>query len=258
MSTTAEQIAALRAGLPLAQSAPEQTEPVQDTVKEDELLTRIFELGLFDAIVPAPDGERLYEYEERRKQFNLIMHDFISEQLNAQAQEHEEEVEDLNTRLDNVNNLLDKEIMRSADLQHDYDKLQESFQELKDTYEKSKEEKKYEPPSEPLKNRIASLKQQSADDLVARFNARQAEKNNGVSITTTPDLQFRPETNPLILGSDPVLPAIEIPKVAFPFPTSGSEELPSISDNGKMVPQAVREYVEQRFQEFAAKNNLIA
>lgn len=261
MSTVQEQLAALRAGTIAPAIVTEQAEV---TSNEDKLLTSIFELGLFDAIVPMPDGERIFEYEDRRKTFNLILHDFISEQLNAVTeqltQEHAEELADVHTRLTETQNSLenalrriDEEVDRVEEQQRDYDKLEDEYRALKEAFEKSKEEKKYEAPSEPLKNRIASLKQLSADDMVKRFEERQASKSG---VTLPGELQFRTETSEAQLGNGAILPTAEVPQITFPLQKSGSEEIFINSESGEVVSQAIRDYVEEKLQSFALKNNL--
>lgn len=254
MSTVQEQLVALRAGIVPTSNDAETPQPPEPNEDQDDLINKIVDLGLFDAVVPTPAGERLFEYEERRKMFNLILHDFISEQLNAQYEAHEEEKEELEARISSLNDLYEKESLCSADLQYEYDRLQGEFQELKESYEKAKEERKYEAPSESIKTRVAGLKDLSADDMVKRFEERQAAKMNGGQSAT--DLQFRTEIDTPQLGDNPILASVEIPRVTFPVLSTG--EVQTNSADGTLVAQDIRDYIDKRIQDFAQKNNLIA
>lgn len=56
-----------------------------NTFETDGILEQISELRLFEAIEPEPeDGERIHEYEERRKEHNLIIYMLAQDLLGAQ------------------------------------------------------------------------------------------------------------------------------------------------------------------------------
>lgn len=78
----------------------EQIRTSQQKEHIDGLTESTFALGLFEAIEAKPDeGERLHEYEERRREFYFIVADFVKEQVatvielyNAEMAEKEEKI----------------------------------------------------------------------------------------------------------------------------------------------------------------------
>lgn len=80
----------------------QQQETTQREQKQQEhidgLLQAVFDLGIFESIVDKPleqdpnDRERIHEYEDRRKEFYLILYDFEKEQQQSLIDVHNEEI----------------------------------------------------------------------------------------------------------------------------------------------------------------------
>lgn len=61
----------------------------------DGLLQSVIEIDFFGAIEPEPDeNERLHEYDERKKEFNLLLYEFVREQQRALIDQHNAEIEE--------------------------------------------------------------------------------------------------------------------------------------------------------------------
>jgi hypothetical protein len=255
------------------QSLPDTT--TVDAFETDGLLEQIADLRLFEAIEPEPtDGERLHEYDERRKEHNLIIYFLIQEKLEAQDKHYqgiiktkdddyldllgrhqkqviyqtglEEDIETLKT--DYQNEILRAENLKQAVLTNDLnvERLQESIETLEYENEQMSEtiaklESQIESSkrtetvaSTDLQERVANLKAKSKS--ADEFMKQYYERNN----MTMPEVEA---------------PELEVTEEEiFPTPTSEDTSLPPTEqgieqqDSGNNEP-AVREIEQEAVAE---------
>jgi chromosome segregation ATPase len=196
----------------------------------DGLIQNINNFGFSDLLTKRED-EQIFEYEERKKNFNLILYDFIKEQQQALITAHNEEIatkdvriRDLNTQALELNSqlsqakqkadALEDEVNYATELQErlsqtqirneaqarTIDQLTGQVGELTVKLEQAQQPKEYTTPSQSLVERMAelkdksvkSLKDASADDLVKRWQ----ERNPGLSLPSLGEQEVREEPQP--------------------------------------------------------------
>lgn len=133
----------------------EEEQQIEAKQRIDGLMDAVMTLGLFRAIVPAPaEGERLYEYEQREKEFNLITYDFAKEQLqqsdevhNAELEKKNEKIRELLKQLAEFENKytetkthLNEALQRNVEVVEDYNKAVSERDELQEKLAEEKQE----------------------------------------------------------------------------------------------------------------------
>jgi len=189
----------------------EHAERIQTQQEQiDGLEEAVFALGLFEAIKGQPnDGERIYEYDEHRKEFNFIIIDFFQQQIQKVHEQHNAEIgakddkirvltmqgmETENQLAEAKKDITEKSAIISileAKAQEDeqvrigmsaqISELQAKVDELQSKLEAQKP-KEYAPPSQDLADRVAKLSQKSGmktqlEIAMERYNIELPELN---------------------------------------------------------------------------------
>ncbi|MFK7696408.1 hypothetical protein [Paenibacillus sp. HJGM_3] len=227
----------------------------------DGLQEYILGLQLFESIQPQPfEGERIHEYEGRKQEFNQILVEVARELLQTQHNEHNEAMAakdekirlmtkqglETENQLAEAKRTIEEQAAKEEQWAQDEEMLEERIRELElvqnqtqtllnmandriaelttklEAAEKAQKPAEYTAPSQPLQERVASLRNKTADELLARFNARQTPENQ----ITPPPLEtvtpFRGEDE--VAATEPQdnpIPAAEAPALSqFPDETN--------------------------------------
>jgi chromosome segregation ATPase len=197
----------------------------------DGLIQNINDFGFSDLLTKRED-EQIFEYEERKKNFNLILYDFIKEQQSALIAAHNEEIaakdariRDLNTQALELNSQLTQSKQKAEVFEDEVNGLEQSVAELQGQLsqtqirnetqartidqltgqvgeltvklEQAQQPKEYTAPSQSLVERMAELKDKSVKSLkdasAAELVKRWQERNPGLSLPSLGEAAEEPQ-----------------------------------------------------------------
>lgn len=220
----------------------------------DGLEQSVFELGLFEAIKQRPDdGERIFEYDEQRKEFNFIIIDFVREQFDKVHKQHNAEigtkdekiraltmqgmetenqlaeakkdVQDLTGELNDAHDTISglrievesiSESCRKA--QSEYYSAVERIKELEAKLEQAQKPKEYASPTQELADRVAKLSQKSSGGMKTQLEIAMERYNLQLpELNPTQETPFRNEVTTSESGSDQLHPTDETTAVDRQF-----------------------------------------
>jgi chromosome segregation ATPase len=197
----------------------------------DGLIQNINDFGFSDLLTKRED-EQIFEYEERKKNFNLILYDFIKEQQSALIAAHNEEItakdariRDLNTQALELNSQFSQAKQKADAFEDEVNGLEQSVTELQEQLsqtqirneaqartidqltgqvgeltvklEQAQQPKEYTAPSQSLVERMAELKDKSVKSLkdasADDLVKRWQERNPGLSLPSLGEAAEEPQ-----------------------------------------------------------------
>jgi chromosome segregation ATPase len=220
--------------LELEQLSEQEGRVQKQTEHIDGLIQNINDFGFSDLLTKRED-EQIFEYEERKKNFDLILYDFIKEQQQALITAHNEEIatkdvriRDLNTQALELNSQLTQSKQKAEALEDEVNGLEQSVRDLQEQLsqtqirneaqartidqltghvgeltvklDQAQQPKEYTVPSQSLVERMAELKDKSVKSLkdasADDLVKRWQERNPGLSLPSLGEQEAVEEPQP--------------------------------------------------------------